>query len=613
MLTQREKNILHYLQNKEYCTAKRIAEHLGVSERTVRSDILSINSSLKDIASVTAESNCGYHLYIYDKELFNSELKESQIPDSPEERVNFIIKLFLNEDRYIKTESIAELLCQSSSTITADLKQVRKILQKYNLILETKPKYGLKIKGEEKDLRKLQSDHIFKRRSFSHDQMREKIVNILNNTLSKYHYSVSEFAFNNLVIHLEIAVSRVQQGNLINVSQDDVKDTLELKIAREIAEQIDETLNIKLPNNECHFISMHLLGKKLHNDSDNTVIPREYEEIIQRTLNQLSEEFKINLSDDLNLKLALTLHMIPLSYRLKYDLRMENPLLDSIKANYPHAYIIAMSLAHELSLFFGKKLSSDEIGFLALHINLSMEKRYADTRKRNIILVCATGRGTAKLLEHQYRQKFGQWINELICIDATNLKYQNFENIDLIFTTVPILEPVPVPVIETGFILDTNEAMRIESSIDGNSSLKRFFPKELFFKELKLNTQKEIISFLIDNASKIYKLPDNFEELIWKREESFSTAFANGVALPHPYSQCTEDTFTSVALLDKPVVWGDKKVQIVIMISLSKKEDPEISDYYIKLSKLLVNDSLLKRLSKESTYESLMNILNQIK
>lgn len=132
---------------------------------------------------------------------------------------------------------------------------------------------------------------------------------------------------------------------------------------------------------------------------------------------------------------------------------MENPLLESIKNNYPHAYIIAKSLANGLSKAFDKELSPDEIGYLALHINLSMEKEFINIRKKNIILVCATGKGTAKLLEYQYRQKFGNWINQLICCDVTSLKHQDFTDIDFIFTTVPIYDSVPVPVIETGFIL----------------------------------------------------------------------------------------------------------------------------------------------------------------
>lgn len=134
------------------------------------------------------------------------------------------------------------------------------------------------------------------------------------------------------------------------------------------------------------------------------VIPQQYNDLIETLLRELSQEYKIDFTKDFNLQLSLVLHLIPLSYRLEYDLRLENPLLPQILNNYPHAYIIAKSLANGLTKFFNKPLSQDEIDYLALHLNLSMEKEYINVRKKNIILVCATGKGTAKLLEYQYRQ-----------------------------------------------------------------------------------------------------------------------------------------------------------------------------------------------------------------
>ena len=508
------------------------------------------------------------------------------------------------------------MLYQSASTISADLKEVRKTLRKYHLTLKTKPKYGMILKGEEKHLRELESDILHKKIESNDIQNRDIIAQILRLATESHNFQISEFAFNNLVIHLVVAIDRIKQGKTITFPTNyysDLQNKLEYTIAKDIASRINSKFEIELPESECAYISMHLLGKKLQNDQENTIIPQEYNILVQKLLAELSQEYQVNFTKDFNLQLALTLHLIPLSYRLKYDLRMENPLLESIKNNYPHAYIIAKSLANGLSKAFNKELSPDEIGYLALHINLSMEKEFINIRKKNIILVCATGKGTAKLLEYQYRQKFGNWINQLLCCDVNSLKNQDFTDIDFIFTTVPIYDPVPVPVIETGFILDENETIRIEQNIDDMSSIAVYFPKDLFFSDLDLLTQEEFISFLIQKASALYTLPADFEEMIWKREKLFSTAFDNNVALPHPYKPCTKETFASVALLRKPILWNDKPVQIVFLISLSKENDANIQEFYRKLSKVLVNSSLLEQLIQNPTYNFLIQTLDQIK
>lgn len=619
MFTQREKNILNILENGDCSHAKQISHSLGVSEKTIRNDILSINYKFGGIAQIVSKPKAGYHLEITDQKAFFRSLHEGneESPSTPEQRVQFILRLFLKENRYIKTEEIANMLYQSASTISADLKEVRRILKQYHCTLQTRPKYGMRIEGEEKYQRQLGIDLFYKNNEFANDESLEQLTHLLHQVLDRYPFQISEFAFNNLVIHLSIAIKRIRQGKLIAFPDEYVQDlasTLEYTIALDIVREIRETLDLEVPESECAYIAMHLLGKKLHINQENTVIPQKYTMLIQHLLGELSQEYKFDFTKDLNLQLALTLHLIPLSYRLKYDLRMENPLLDSIKQSYPHAYIISKSLANGLSKAFNKAISPDEIGYLALHIHLSMEKEMTNIRKKNILLVCATGKGTARLLEYQYRQKFNLWINKLICCDVSSLKDQDFSDIDFIFTTVPIYDAVPVPVIETGFILDQTETVRIEQNINDMSfSMVPYFPKELFFNHVNLKSQQEVIRFLIQQASARYSLPDNFEELVWKREELFSTAFDNNVALPHPYKPCTKETFASVAILDKPILWNQKPVQVVFMISLSQKSEEEIQTFYGKLSKLLVNTSLLNQLIENRTYEFLMETFDQIK
>ncbi|WP_257877045.1 MULTISPECIES: helix-turn-helix domain-containing protein [Anaerococcus] len=64
-----------------------------------------------------------------------------------------IIKLLLFSNSFIKQQELADMYYVSHSQINKDIKQVRSILRTYNLSLISKPYYGIKIIGSEKNIR----------------------------------------------------------------------------------------------------------------------------------------------------------------------------------------------------------------------------------------------------------------------------------------------------------------------------------------------------------------------------------------------------------------------------------------------------------------------------
>lgn len=54
-----------------------------------------------------------------------------------------------------------------------------------------------------------------------------------------------------------------------------------------------------------------------------------------------------------------------------------------------------------------------------------------------------------------------------------------------------------------------------------------------------------------------------------KRESLAATSFGGLVAMPHPWKAVSKDTFVCLAILDKPVQWGEAKVQVVFLVSIA--------------------------------------------
>lgn len=353
---------------------------------------------------------------------------------------------------------------------------VREILGNYNLEIIQKPKYGIKIKGSEKD-RCFCISHLYQNEDNMVDREALSDVGLcLERVFDRHHYVMSDFAFNNLVVHLYIALKRVEDGNYIPVDEErinELKNQKEFILAKDIFNEISRLYDVEMPESECCYVSMHLLGKKtiIAENDLNTVVDEAMNEIVDNMLSVADEEFNTHLSDDLDLRLSLALHLIPMKNRLQYDMVMRNPLLDEIKAHYMFAFMVATSACSVISDVFKTEMPEDEIGYVALHINLALEKKGEANRKKNIVMVCSTGRGTAELLEHQYRKKFGAYINKLITCDCQNVSKVDFTDIDFVISTVPINVSVPVPVVRVKCFLQENDVKSIKKQLNKSGTV----------------------------------------------------------------------------------------------------------------------------------------------
>lgn len=86
-------------------------------------------------------------------------------------------------------------------------------------------------------------------------------------------------------------------------------------------------------------------------------------------LQEIKEKFNIDFSQQLDLRLSLALHLIPLFTRVEFDLQNQNQLLDQIKYSYPLAFDIAAYMGLLIQKKMHKKVEEDEITYLAIYFN----------------------------------------------------------------------------------------------------------------------------------------------------------------------------------------------------------------------------------------------------
>ena len=142
-----------------------------------------------------------------------------------------------------------------------------------------------------------------------------------------------------------------------------------------------------------------------------------------------------------------------------------------------------------------------------------------------------------------------------------------------------------------------------------HSVLNNYYNKKLFSTNITGNSREEIIKNICKNIKKYINIPDNFYDLVMKRESLSETDFGNLVAIPHPFEIVTDETFVFVAILEKPIIWYKNNVQVVFLVSISNKKDDNLQKFYQYTVDFLLNEKNVIKLIENRSFENLMYLL----
>jgi len=390
------------LTSNELQTSTELATTLQVSSKTVQTDIKNLKGLLNnEIATIESYRGKGYFFNVKDENEFKrflskvTERNMQVIPTEPEERQQFLIEKLLLQPSYLKMDDLAEELFVSRSTLQSDINHVRKIVESYDLFLEQKPNYGIKVSGNEMDVRFCISEYIFNQKADIMDPSsdlveilaKDEIDWIRDSILSKlreHKIIITDVSLNNLITHIAISCKRIHERENIEIYHEELKQITskkEYQIAKEIAERIEQKLNVSFSVNEIAYLAIHLQGtKKMHSSSEmeeiQTVLEDNIQYLTKNILKQVDNIYSLDLLQDKELILALSLHLKPAINRHKYQMNLRNPLLNQIKNKYPFSYEIALTIgAQVIKETLGITIDENEIGYIALHFEAALERK----------------------------------------------------------------------------------------------------------------------------------------------------------------------------------------------------------------------------------------------
>lgn len=628
--------IIKILSNSDKpINAGSICKTLNVTPRTLRNDIRESKDELaQNGMEILSKHVVGYWLVIHDETLYyqylHRTMKEAShnqllVPVYPEDRINYLIRLFLTEDDFLKTEDLSDKLFVSHSTLSNDLKEVRARLKYFQLDLESKPGYGLRITGSELHRRSAiaqylfhtESDDIKTIHSMNTNHEQEQISAILYQTITEENFHLTDAGFQGLVIHLMITLMRLKEDAVSVPSQyfHTIQSSKEYQIATKLRHRLEESFHVILPEIEVYYIAIHLSSKQAAQYHE---LKTNYESLLDETLEIIRQKFRIDLMFDMDLRTSLSLHLEPMMKRLKYGMLIQNPLLERIKSENPTAFEMSVILSDVIHKQYGYNMSDTEIGYIALHFALAIQRYNEKGAKKNVIIICASGRGSSQILLYKIRTRFRDNIGSIYTTQLYDLPNIDQSQYDFILTTVPIPFKTDIPAIRVQYFLDQADVIRVGQAFSDHVKnekmdfVDKYFSDDLFFTNLDGESRMALIHHMCQEIAAVRDIPDSFEDEILKREKFAETEFGNEIAMPHPMNPVTEDTFVAVAVLKRPVRWGRKDVRFIFLLSVSRGSEEKLGMLHESLSALVFDKKALQILEKNPSVITLKQILSEL-
>ncbi|MCP8617432.1 BglG family transcription antiterminator [Salirhabdus salicampi] len=470
-VSARERKILeHLLLKKDGTVVKDIAEELGVSPRTVHRDLKGVEEILKDYnLALNKKSGAGIQVVGSDEmkqklHMFLFNLYHNDY--TPEERQTIIFATLLEAVEPLKLMTLAGDLNVTIATISNDLNRVEERIKPFGLQLIRKRGYGVEIEGSEMSKRRAMSslisenldefgfisiikENIQKKSTTNINTITDRLLGLVDKrkvflieklvdeVKEDLPYSIADSSYVGLVVHLALAIERIQQGENILFNDDyleSIKETKEQHVAQTLVKRLEDTFQLSISEGEVGYITMHLLGAKLRHDQGDFLDDMSIGIVAQQLINYVGKQVNENLGENLSLFQGLVTHLRPAIYRLKQNMGISNPLLDRIQQDYEDLFTIVKKGIHEC--LPDLHVPDTEIGYIVMHFASALIKGETVFRG-NVLVVCSSGIGTSKVLATKLQNEFPN-LSTITNKSMFEIDQQSLENYDLIVSTIPL-------------------------------------------------------------------------------------------------------------------------------------------------------------------------------
>lgn len=654
----KEGDLLLYLfhHQNQFLTSQQLAKEVAVSERTIRTYM----RDLEDIVSqhggeIIAKQGSGYkfitkrsmqfEMFINQKKLHDGVAKN--IIDTAKKRQNYILNKLLLEEEHVFLENLCEDLFVSKSTMNKELNIMKHILYLYDLKLVHKSNQRIWIEGKEENKRSFIIEYFFKGTQFNSIQeyMHQtnyfsempsaQLILIIVEECRNGKLKLSDVMVQNILIHLMLTIKRIDKK--LELKQFTLSEATlqsdEMMVAEKIIKRMEEELHIHFPKEEVAYLTLHLGSKNNQSYEVQGLSEGKLENELEMALANIDQETLLSLSEDTILKKNLMEHLRPMLIRITQSVHLKNPLLNDIIVKHKEVFDITKYYLNHMPSLHNFSISDDEWAYLTLHFMAAFE-RIKQRSKLQVLVICATGYGSAQLLKSRLEKEFGEYFNVVSEIGYFEMSEDILLGIDLIISSVNMSAVITgIPFIHVSVFLGEEDMNSIKHFIESYTKnqnhrdhhsirellvhekkeiFQSYFQKDRFFVFSEKTNRKEVMKTLIASLSENEKITfkKDMMDQIALREKMSSIVFSDTVAVPHPAIPVNEKGAVAVAIITKGIAWNQdfSDIKFVILLAPSCIGNQKIKFIGQTIVRFIDHENLQQQLLEHQTFDKFQEI-----
>ncbi|TNH94549.1 BglG family transcription antiterminator [Aeromonas sobria] len=592
-----------------------LARRLNVSTRTVRTDVATLNELIATHgAHLIHQRGSGYQLKIYNQGLFDGLLaaqeQESALPRTSRERVLHLQILLLTAEQGIKLDDLADTWYLSRTALQGDMAEVREQLGHFRLGVESKPRLGMRIHGDETAIRACLTQLLYQELlhntqlqsllpNLCPSKTMEVVGNHIHAQLARHQLRLADESLQQLTIYCAVALLRQASGHdLHHFASEDLTTQL-LAVARDIYAELP-TLTPPT-DDEIAGLAIQIQARLIADSpSLSPAMAAESAQLVEHLLCYIHQHYPYDLRGDQQLRADLQSHISAMLLRVKYQIGNHNPLADHIKQYYPLAYDITLAAISAWIKQTPYRLTHHEIGYLVIHIGVGLERHYdiGYTRRPQALLLCDAGNATFRVLEARIRREYPQL--QLTMLESVR-DYEGLAQIeqDFVISTIkvneksaPVVQVDPFP---TQYQLEQLGKLVL---IDRTRPymLDKYFDADHFMVVNEPLSQRQLFARVCDQLEHEGLVEQDFRASLQERESIVSTMLGEGIALPHSLGLLARRTLVYTVLAPQGIDWDNGEIATLIFVLAISKADYEEAMGLYDLFLALMNEKASKNL-----------------
>jgi len=655
-LTDRQKLLLFELvRRSEGVDPSEAARRLDVSRRTLQRDLRAVAGWLRPFRARIESQGGRLCLLASPQELGRIEAALGPVTArsaavTPRQRAALLALWLLAEPGPLKLAYLGKVLDAAPASLSGDLNDLAPWLRARHLTLVRRQGFGVLVEGSEVARREAMADIVYEQISpyqlarmitregdlshpiarwlvqFVQEPVLRAVADAVEAVLGAAEPPVEEADRFEVWLYAVIQCLRAARRGLVRGTDlDEGARPGDVALAKELLSSVAKATGLPALSTEpeIRYMARHLAGLRVRLDDDFRLLPSNVTalDLAHRFVRAVEDITRLPFASDHLLVSGLAQHLAPVLDRVRAGLPIRNPLLETVKARYPELFAAAESASREVFAPHGLRLPDEEIGFLAMHLGASRERRLAEEKWRAVI-VCPHGLSSARLLASRVRKE----LPEISVQEVASAKSAAHLNADLVLSTVSLPEAdVPVVVVSPFLTEEDLRAVRFVlaklerpartspepgEALPGASTWVLRLASSARTASIRAQTMDDVIRLVGLDLVRQGRASDAgpIVAAIERRER------LGGVVLPgrqlavlHARTDAMDGPFVGVYRLERPMwtrgVGEDEPVAVVLVLLARVQEDPGAIDGLGRISAALVESQAFVEALKSADEE----------